>query len=86
MAEVKQFVMFDYIIFLMDDKKIFSNKLNELMKQANISSLALSKIIGVRDTTVLRWRNGDRLPTVDKLRNLCQYFDVSADYLLGLED
>ena len=70
----------------MDDKQIFSDRLNELMKRTNVSSLALSKIIGVRDTTVLRWRNGERLPTVDKLRNLCQYFDVSADYLIGLED
>lgn len=64
----------------------FSERLNELMEDKNLSSLALSKILGVNDTTILRWRKGLINPTIDKLSVLCDYFGVTADYLLGRED
>lgn len=64
----------------------FSERLNDLMDEKNISSTALAKQIGVKDTTVLRWRKGLINPTIDKLILLCDYFGVSSDYLLGLED
>lgn len=70
----------------MFNNKIFSDRLNDLMERANISALALSKIIGFSDTTILKWKKGKIVPTIDKLYALCQYFDVSADYLIGLED
>ena len=68
------------------DTKIFCNRLKELRKDANISSVALAKILEVSDTTILRWEKGKMLPTIDKLYYLSKYFKVSTDYLLGLED
>ena len=70
----------------MFNNKIFSDRLSELMKKTNISALALSKVLGFSDTTILKWKKGKIIPTIDKLYALCQYFDVSADYLIGLED
>lgn len=64
----------------------FCERHNELMEDKNLSSLALSKILGVNDTTILRWRKGLINPTIDKLMVLCDYFGVTADYLLGRED
>lgn len=64
----------------------FSERLSELMDDKNLSSCELARIIGVKDTTVLRWRKGQINPTVDKLLLLCEYFGVTADFLLGLED
>lgn len=64
----------------------FSEKLSELMEEKKINSLALSKVVGVSASTILRWKNGEMCPTIDKLILLCDYFGVSADYLLGLED
>lgn len=64
----------------------FSERLNELMEDENLSSLALSKILNINDSTILRWRKGLMNPTIDKLNILCDYFGVSADYLLGRED
>lgn len=64
----------------------FSERLSELMDEKGLSSTALSKIICVKDTTVLRWRKGQINPTIDKLIILCDYFGVSSDYLIGLED
>lgn len=71
---------------MMFNNKVFSDRLSDLMERANISALALSKIIGFSDTTILKWKKGKIIPTIDKLYALCQYFDVSADYLIGLED
>ena len=67
-------------------KMLFTERLIELMEEKNLTSTALAKILNVRDTTVLRWRKGLINPTIDKLFLLCEYFGVTANYLLGLED
>lgn len=67
-------------------KMLFTERLIELMEEKNLTSTALAKILNVRDTTVLRWRKGQINPTIDKLFLLCEYFGVTADFLLGLED
>lgn len=64
----------------------FSERLNELMEDKNLSSLALSKILNINDSTILRWQKGLMNPTIDILNIICVYFGVTADYLLGRED
>ena len=64
----------------------FCERLSELMEEKNISALALSKLIDANDTTILRWKKGLVNPTIDKLYMLCDFFGVTADYLLGRED
>ena len=64
----------------------FCERLCELMEEKNISALALSKLIDANDTTILRWKKGLVNPTIDKLNMLCDFFGVTAEYLLGRED
>lgn len=64
----------------------FCNKLKELRKDNNLSVLALSKILSVNHSTILRWESGEISPSIDHLINICNHFGVSADYMLGLED
>ena len=64
----------------------FCERLSELMEDRNLSALALSKLIDANDTTILRWKKGLVNPTIDKLNMLCDFFGVTADYLLGRED
>ena len=73
-----------HIILIMEIK--FSERLDELMNEKQLSSLALSKIIHIDDATISRWRKGSINPTIDKLNILCDFFGVTADYLLGRED
>ena len=57
------------------------------MEEKQISALALSKIIHIDDATISRWRKGTTIaPTIDKLNILCEFFGVTADFLLGRED
>ena len=64
----------------------FKERLKELREEKKISSLALSKILKVSHSTILRWENGSINPSIEHLYNLAKYFGISADYLLGLED
>ena len=66
--------------------KTFSERLKELRAEKGVSALKLSKAIGVADSTIGRWENDKRVPTIENLYALAVYFGVSADYLIGLED
>lgn len=64
----------------------FYERLNELIEEKEITCYLLAKNIGVNTSTVTRWRKGIAFPTIDKVVLLCEYFGVTANYLLGLED
>ena len=64
----------------------FAERLNEIMEERKFSALKLSKYIDVDARTISRWRKGEMNPTIDKLVMLCEFFGVTSDYLLGLED
>jgi len=66
--------------------KLFCERLRELRKDNNLSIAAMGKIIGVSHATISRWENGEMLPCIDHLYTICKHFNISSDYLLGLED
>ena len=66
--------------------KIFGERLKELRIENNLSTVQLAKALQVRDTTISRWENNLRVPSIDNLYSVAVYFGVSADFLIGLED
>lgn len=66
--------------------KIFIERLNKLIGENNITRYKLSVDIGVNKQTVVFWCDGVNEPKIRYLKKLALYFDVSADYLLGLEN
>lgn len=64
----------------------FCERLKELRLEKNLSYRQLGKEIGFSDTSVRRWEIGTRAPNIYELIALAKYFNVSSDYLLGLED
>ncbi len=66
--------------------KKFCERLKELRLEKNISTTKLAENVGVSDATISRWENGLRTPIIDNLVSLAKFFDVSADYLIGLSD
>ena len=65
---------------------VFQERLKELRLENELSAKELGKILGVRDTKILRWEKGSILPSIEHLYNIAKYFNVSADYLIRLED
>lgn len=63
---------------------IFPTRLREIMKNRGITQKALANAIKMRPQTVSLYTTGQSAPDVNTLRKMAEFFNVSADYLLGL--
>ena len=63
----------------------FAEILKELRIEAGIGQAELARNIGVSNGIVSLWENKKREPTMSSLIAVAQYFNVSLDYLTGLE-
>ena len=61
-------------------------KLKLLRKQSGVSQKDVANAIGVTTSAYSNYEQGIREPNIQILINLCKYYDVSSDYLIGLED
>jgi transcriptional regulator with XRE-family HTH domain len=62
--------------------KLIQDTLVELRKSYGLSQMALSKATGLSQNAVNRYEHGTSVPH-DALKKYADYFDVSADYLIG---
>lgn len=46
----------------------------------------VARDLGTTQRKISRLETGEAEPNIRDLRNLCKYYNVSADYLLGLPD
>ena len=56
------------------------------MQEHNLNAPAAAKLIGTDRTNITRYLRGERLPHYDIFTKLIEFFDVSADVLLGRLD
>lgn len=64
----------------------FPSRLRKLREEKGVSQSVLSKKLGVSKSTNGLWETGDTLPDAKAVQDLAKYYEVSADYLLGLSD
>ena len=65
---------------------VFSQKIKELRLDKNLSQNKLAQTLGLSNKTISHYESGYCEPSLDTLINICRHFNISADYLLGLED
>ena len=70
----------------MSDTNVLGRRLLELRKKRGISQSELGQFLGVSATQIGDIEHGHSATTLQRLIQLCSYFDVSSDYLLGLSD
>ena len=63
----------------------FAEKITHLRIVNSISQEELAKKINVSRQAVGKWENGESLPQIDKLLELCELFKISADELINDE-
>ena len=63
----------------------FGKTVRELRCEQGISQRELGNRLGVCNQTVSFWEGGQREPDLDTLVKIANYFEVSTDYLLGVE-
>jgi len=64
----------------------FGKILKLLRCDKDISQRTLSEEFGVTNQTISLWETGQREPDFDTLVKIAKYFNVTTDYLLGIED
>ena len=67
-------------------KNIFCERLRELRIEKNMGQIELANALSVSKGIISLWENGLREPKLSNLIVLAQYFQVSIDYLVGLEN
>lgn len=70
----------------MPNMKAFSERLMELRKERGLSQATVAKDLGVSLGIVCYWETNKSDPTASNIAKVARYFNVSADYLLGLSD
>ena len=65
---------------------IVGQRLRALRESVKLSQNKLAGMIGVRQSSINRYENGQSVPSVQTLRWYADYFDVSLDYIFGRTD
>lgn len=64
--------------------------ISERLKQERITKgltqTQVAQALGVTYNAICQYESGAREPSIDNLKKLCDFFDVTADYLIGRTD
>lgn len=66
--------------------ELFGQKLKTLRQEKGITQEQLASKVEIVKSSISGYEKGSIYPSVEVLIKLCKFFDVSADYLLGLSD
>lgn len=66
--------------------EIISKRLRMLREDAGLSQSKLGSLIGVPQSSIFRYEQGQSTPSAKTFRWYADYFDVSLDYIFGRTD
>ena len=64
----------------------FAERLKALRLDRNLSQVQLAFDTKISHSAIAYWEKCERQPNAQAIITLAKYFNVSADYLLGLKD
>ena len=65
---------------------MLGTRIKELRKEFGLSQVELATRMEVTKQTISNWENENIQPSIDMLVGLANVFNVTTDYLLGLDD
>ena len=66
-----------------DIKQIIAKNLANLRKNKKITQTELAEQFGYSDKAISKWENGDTLPDIQTLYQLCEFYNVTLDFLVS---
>ena len=60
--------------------------LKELRKEKNFTQKHVAKLLNKSETGYASWEQGLAEPSLNDIRLLCEIYEVSSDYILGLKN
>ena len=64
----------------------FGERLRDLRRGMDLTQKKLADVLQTNNSSICDWECGRSQPDLITLAKIANYFDVTADYLLGLED
>lgn len=64
----------------------FKSRLKELRFEKGMSQVEIGKLLNVSKMAISHWEKGNSEPSIEQLKVLAKFFDVSVDYLVGYTD
>lgn len=65
---------------------IIANNLVRLLKEKNRTQLELAEYLGVTQASISNWCNGIKIPRMDKIDMICDFFGIRRSQLMGLDE
>lgn len=66
--------------------KVFQERLKELRNEKGLTQREVARLLEISTTCYSGYEQGYREPDFKTLIKLCEFYEVSSDYLLGLEE
>lgn len=63
-------------------KLIVAHNLAELRKSRGLTQSELASKFSYSDKSISKWEHGETMPDIDVLKQLCDFYEVSLDYLV----
>ena len=67
-------------------KTILGKRLKELREERGFTQKQFSELLHINSVTYLHYEKEQREPPLSLLADFAKFYDVSVDYLLGLDD
>jgi bifunctional S24 family peptidase/transcriptional regulator len=67
-------------------KEKFIERLNSILQKRNLSQADLSKMTGIRSSSISDWLNGKYEPKQDKISIIAEALNISPVWLIGYDD
>lgn len=65
---------------------LIGSRIKYLRKQKNISQEKLGVELSLSKTTISHYENESRIPSIETLIDIANYFEVDINYILGLDN
>ena len=62
-------------------KEIVGENLAHLRKERKLTQLEIAEMFGYSDKAISKWEKGDTLPDIETLYKICNFYNVTLDYL-----
>jgi len=74
----EEYSIFEYSFYMI--------RIKELREEKEISQVELAKAVLSDQSAISKYERGELEPNLDTIKKLCKFFNVTSDYLLGIEN
>lgn len=65
---------------------LIKERLSQELKTSNLTTIEIAKRVGVSPEMITQYSTTKKLPRLDTFAKICKELDLSANYILGLQD